>query len=228
MIARADNGALFVALVKARRSRSAVRVRACVSAIVASNKGLVYQHARRWRGRGVDLEDLVQVGMLGLLRAIDSFDPLRGFAFSTYAIHWIRHHIRREVQNTASTVRTPVWKQARRRADGTRERAVCVTLDAPLDGEDGSCTRLDTLPDTGALPDEQTDDRARAHAVHRLLAQLPDGERAVIVARYWREQTLAEVGPSYRGGVTRERIRQVEKVALDRMRQQVFGEGLSP
>jgi len=165
--------------------------------------------------------------MLGLLRAIDSFDPLRGFAFSTYAIHWIRHHIRREVQNTASTVRTPVWKQARRRADGTRERAVCVTLDAPLDGEDGSCTRLDTLPDTGALPDEQTDDRARAHAV---IVSSPS-YRTASVRSSWPLLARADLGrgrPSYRGGVTRERIRQVEKVALDRMRQQVFGEGLSP
>ena len=66
------------------------------------------------------------------------------------------------------------------------------------------------------------------HVAHRLMSQLPDGERAIVVARYWREQTLAEVGPSYRGGVSRERIRQVEKVALDRMRKQVSMEKLSP
>jgi RNA polymerase sigma factor (sigma-70 family) len=228
MSSHGDNAELFAALTRARRSRSAVRVRAAVSAIVVANSGLVYQAARRWAGRGVDVEDLAQAAMLGLLRTIDLFEPERGFTFSTYAAHWLRHHLRREVQNHAATVRTPVHMQARRKAHGESERAVVVPLDVPIDVDDGPCTRLDALPDDGPLPDEQAADRAKAHAVRRLLARLPDGERSVIVARFWGEQTLSEVGPSYRGGVTRERIRQVEKVALDRMRQQVFGEGLSP
>ncbi len=228
MSGRADNADLFAALARARRSRSAVRVRACVSAIVVNNAALVHQHARRFHGRGVDDEDLVQVGFIGLMRAIDLFEPDRGFAFSTYALHWIRCHLRREVQNSAATVRTPVWKQERRRADGTRERAVVVPLDVPIDGEDGSCTRLDALPDGGPLPDEQATDLERAHAARRLLTQLPSGERAIVVARYWREQTLAECGPSYRGGVSRERVRQVEKVAIGRMRSQASYEGIGP
>jgi len=132
MSARADNAELFAALARARRSRSAVRVRACVSAIVVANSGLVHQHARRWAGRGVDIEDLAQVGMLGLLRAIETFDVARGFQFSTYSTHWIHHYIRREIQNCASTVRTPVHMQTRRHANGERERACMVPLDAPL------------------------------------------------------------------------------------------------
>jgi len=228
MIARADNAELFAALARARRSRSAARVRTCVSAIVVNNAALVHQHARRWAGRGVDLEDLVQVAFIGLMKAIDRFEPARGFQFSTYATWWLAHELRREVQNSAATVRTPVWKQERRRADGTRERAVVVPLDVPIDGDEGPCTRLDALPDGRPLPDEQATDLERAHAVHRLLAQLPDGERAIVVARYWREQTLSEVGPSYRGGVSRERVRQVEKVAIGRMRSQASREGIGP
>jgi len=228
MSARADNADLFAALARARRSRSAVRVRACVSAIVVNNAALVHQHARRWAGRGVDLEDLVQVATLGLLRAIDLFEPERGFAFSTYALHWIRCHLRREVQNSAATVRVPVHRQVKRHARGEHERAIVVSLDIPIGADDGPCTRLDALPDGGPLPDQQADDLERAHAVRSLLAQLPDAERGVIVARYWREQTLSEVGPGYRGGVSRERVRQVEKVAIGRMREQASQEGIGP
>jgi DNA-directed RNA polymerase sigma subunit (sigma70/sigma32) len=60
------------------------------------------------------------------------------------------------------------------------------------------------------------------------MARLSDDERSVIVARFWGEQTLSEVGPSYRGGVSRERVRQVEKVALDRMRATATREGIRP
>lgn len=230
MIGRVDNADLFAALARARRSRSTVRVRAAVSAIVVNNAALVHQHARRWAGRGVDLEDLVQVGFIGLMRAIDLFEPDRGFAFSTYALHWIRCHLRREVQNNAATVRTPVWKQERRRADGTRERAVVVPLDVPIDGDDGPCTRLDALPDGGPLPDEQATDLERAHAVRLLLARLPDGERGVILGRFFEDRTLGDVGAagietrSGRHVVSRERVRQIQTSALDRMRSQIASE----
>ena len=224
MTARSDNAELFAALSRARRSRSAARIRAAASAIVIANHGLVFSHVKRWRNRGVDEDDLSQVGMLGLMRAIESFEPERGFAFSTYATHWIHHFIRREIQNSAATVRTPVHRQAKRHARGEHERAVVVSLDVPIDTDEGAATRLDALADDAPLPDAQATDQERAHAVLRLLSTLPDGERAIVVARYWREQTLAECGPSYRGGVSRERIRQVERIALDRMRSQIASE----
>jgi RNA polymerase sigma factor (sigma-70 family) len=229
MSARADNADLFAALARARRSRSAVRVRACVSAIVVANSGLVYQHARRWAGRGVDIEDLAQVGMLGLLRAIDTFEPERGHALSTYAVHWIHYYIRREIQNNSATVRTPVHMQTRRHANGERERACMVPLDAPI-GDNAPATMLDALPDGAPLPDAQATDLERAHAVRRLLTQLPDGERGVILGRFFEDRTLGDVGAggietrSGRHVVSRERVRQIQTSALDRMRSQIASE----
>jgi RNA polymerase primary sigma factor len=75
--------------------------------LVNSNVRLVASIARRYMGRGVSLEDMMQEGMIGLLRAIDKYDYLRGYRFSTYATHWIRQAISRAVANQARTIRLP-------------------------------------------------------------------------------------------------------------------------
>lgn len=75
---------------------------------VARNVGLVFMEARRYRGRGTPLADLVHEGVLGLLKAVDRFDPERGFRFSTYGAWWIRHDVERAVANRGRQVRVPV------------------------------------------------------------------------------------------------------------------------
>ncbi len=76
-------------------------------ALVNSNVRLVASVARRYMGRGLSLEDMMQEGMVGLLRAIDKYDYLRGYRFSTYATHWIRQAISRAIANQARSIRLP-------------------------------------------------------------------------------------------------------------------------
>lgn len=90
------------------------RGRAARSQIVEANRGLVWHVARRFPRHamaGMDLDDLVQAGFLGLLRAIDGFDPSRGVQFSTYAVPWIRQSIRRAMENHGASIRLPVHVQ---------------------------------------------------------------------------------------------------------------------
>jgi RNA polymerase primary sigma factor len=76
--------------------------------MINSNLRLVVSQARRYQGHGLPMEDLVQEGMLGLIRAVEKFDWRRGFKFSTYGTLWIRQAIQRGLQNTGRTIRVPV------------------------------------------------------------------------------------------------------------------------
>jgi len=76
--------------------------------MINSNLRLVVAQARRYQGHGLPLEDLVQEGMLGLIRAVEKFDWRRGFKFSTYGTLWIRQAIQRGLQNSGRTIRVPV------------------------------------------------------------------------------------------------------------------------
>jgi len=76
--------------------------------MINANLRLVVSQARRYQGLGLPLEDLVQEGMLGLIRAVEKFDWRRGYKFSTYGTLWIRQAIQRGLQNSGRTIRIPV------------------------------------------------------------------------------------------------------------------------
>jgi RNA polymerase primary sigma factor len=76
--------------------------------MINANLRLVVSQARRYQGHGLSMEDLVQEGMLGLIRAVEKFDWRRGFKFSTYGTLWIRQAIQRGLQNHGRTIRVPV------------------------------------------------------------------------------------------------------------------------
>src|ERR1700740_1373977 len=76
--------------------------------MINANLRLVVAQARRYQGHGLPLEDLVQEGMLGLIRAVEKFDWRTGFKFSTYGTLWIRQAIQRGLQNHGRTIRLPV------------------------------------------------------------------------------------------------------------------------
>lgn len=91
--------------------------------LVVSNIRLVVSIARRYQGNGLALPDLVQEGMLGLIRASEKFDWRRGHRFSTYATLWIKQSIQRGLQNTGRTIRIPAHMSgAARRLEASERR----------------------------------------------------------------------------------------------------------
>ncbi|MDQ5834498.1 MAG: RNA polymerase sigma factor RpoD/SigA [Actinomycetota bacterium] len=111
--------------------------------MINSNLRLVISQARRFQGQGLPMGDLVQEGMLGLIRAVEKFDWRKGFKFSTYAVLWIKQSIQRGLSNSGTTIRIPVHIGQRERKVKKNERELAVKLGRqPTDAEIAEATAL--------------------------------------------------------------------------------------
>lgn len=201
---------------------------------VKKNMGLVYKLAgrrvQRGRIKGLEQEDLIQEGVLGMQRALETYTNERGVAFSTYAYFWICQTIDRAIAN-AGTIRVPIrtqdlasrGKKSGKLGDRAREAGRVASLDEPLPGSGGQgsaasdlVTLMDLTAHSGPSPEDnfmQVEDHA---SLQKILSTLTEKEMAVVEGRYVEERTLEDVGASM--GLTRERIRQIEAGVLGKLR----------
>jgi RNA polymerase nonessential primary-like sigma factor len=225
------------------------------SQLIEANLRLVVAVARAYVGRGVPMLDLIAEGNLGLIRAVEKFDPSRRLRFSTYAVWWIRQSVQQALMQQGRTVRVPVnvlrefaqLLRARRQFIAQHTRVPTIdelaqvagkstqevnqlfsaterisSLDAPLSDNDDRAL-IEQLVIEGDASTKSSD--ASSGRIAALIAQLPDRQRFVLERRFGLNdrgvQTLAEIADEL--GLTRERVRQIQTEALNRLRALVSG-----
>ena len=221
--------------------------------MIRSNLRLVVKIAHDYANLGLPLLDLISEGNIGLMKAVERFDPAKGGKLSTYAAWWIKQSIKRALANQSKTIRLPVHlvdkiSKMRRVAMQMSEelgreptddelaeevglssakvsqlKTVAIrpaSLDAPI-SDDDTTEFGEIVGDAEALtPFERLRDKNLRDEVGDLLSVLDEREKKIIYSRFGldggKAKTLEEVGKKF--GVTRERIRQLQNIALMKLR----------
>ncbi len=211
---------------------------------IEDNIGLVHTCARRFHGKGIEYDDLFQAGCMGLVKAVDGFDPERGFCFSTYAVPLIIGEMRRLFRDGGSVRVSRSIRELSLKVSRTREELTAVLDREPTVGEiaqklersveDVSQALGATLPtlsltregeDDGEqidLPAESIEERITDRlALQQVLAELEGRDRALIVLRYIRSQTQQKTAEQL--GMTQVQVSRRERVILSQMRRKLTG-----
>ena len=228
--------------------------RAARDHMITANLRLVVKIAHDYKDFGLPLLDLISEGNIGLIKAVERFDPRKGGKLSTYAAWWIKQSIKRALANQSKTIRLPVHlvdkiSKMRRTALALTEelgreptdeelamelqiptnkvahlKSVSVrpsSLDAPIGDDGDSATFGEIVGDENAIsPFESLRERNLNADLRAMIQSLEPREAEIIKLRFGlegaNELTLEEVGKKFR--VTRERVRQLQNLALSKMR----------
>ncbi|MEY2410676.1 MAG: polymerase primary sigma factor [Verrucomicrobiota bacterium] len=224
--------------------------------MIKANLRLVVKIAHDYEGFGLPLLDLISEGNIGLMKAVERFDPSKGGKLSTYGSWWIKQSIKRALANQSKTIRLPVHlvdkiSKMRRVAMKLQEvfgreptdeelaeemgmtpsrvaqmRTAAIrpaSLDAPI-GDDESNNYSEIIPDENArTPYRQLEDQTMTKMLQELVTTLDPREATILRYRFGLdggpERTLEEVGEKF--GVTRERVRQIQNIALNKLRKMI-------
>lgn len=207
---------------------------------IANNLGLVHSCCKKFKGRGIDYDDLFQAGCMGLIKATDGFDESRGLMFSTYAVPVILGEIKRMFRDGGSVKVGRTLKELSLKVVRENERLsktlgreptvneIAETLNvSPESVTEALCAAQPTLSLTVENDDgvsefdiavEGEDEKLLEHiSLTEVLAALPDNDRQLIILRYYKSKTQSETAQQL--GMTQVQVSRKERVILSKMRQ---------